>query len=412
MNRQAVHEFSWRTSRELNPNQLGPDGSFLRTGASDSLATWWLESEEKAHEGVSSCLDDLMDQQTNRQTRLAGWGNLYGNAQWYAGIQRSGQLTAQPWYRTQADIPHFNVIQSVIDWAVSKLGKDQARIWFLSSGGDYNDWQRAIRLTSLYDGIAYECKTERKLVGLLRDGCVFGDGWLKIFARNGRVVQQRVLPGDMWFDEAGAMSGEWPRQIHQLMAMDRARLCALFPDKKDLIKPEKPLTVSTMYPATRTSDVVLVRESWHLSSDPEAPAEETDGRHVFTIDGATLFSEPYTKEHYPFVHFRWNPRLYGWCGQGISEQLRTRQSALNKLAFLIDRAGHANSMTIVALHRGSQINPQHVSRNDIKNVIMFDEREPKFLNPPPLHPTYLNLWRMYVEDSYAVVGASMMSATG
>lgn len=408
-----THLFSWRTSKELNPNQLDEKGNKIGADASRALATWWLEPEDKAHDAVTACLDDLMSQQTNRQWRLAGWGNLYGNAQWYGGLQRSGQSsTSQPWYRTQPDIPHYNVVQSVIDWAVSKLGKDQPRVWMVSSGGDFHDWQKAIKLTYLYDGIAYECKTERKLVGLLRDGAVFGDGWIKVFARRGRVVHQRVLPSDMWFDEAGAMSGEWPRQIHQLMAMDRAKLCKLFPEKEEAIRRANPFTVSPSYPAARTSDVVLVRESWHLPSNPDSPKEETDGCHALTIEGATLMSEPWVNDWFPFVHYRWNPRMYGWCGQGISEQLRTRQSAINKLAFLIDRAAHANSMNIVALQRMSKINPEHIARNDIKNVIEFDTVPPEYMNPQPFAPEYLSLWKQYIEDCYAVVGASMMNATG
>lgn len=393
------------TSPQLN-RSLGSRLSLVRTDE-----RWWDRPKPQIGGAITGILNKLEGLQAERQRRYAGFANLYGNSQWYGGLNPTMSGTVVPWWQGRAGLPTYNIIQSITDWCVSKLAKDIPRAWFLTNDGNYHQRRKAQRLTRFNDGVSYECKSERKYTTMLRDALIFGDGFVKIFPRFGRIAQQRTLPGDLWFAEPSTINGELS-DLHQVIPIDRGRARAMFPASQfpgaaAAIDKAAPIDLWTGGMSDYPSDMIALRESWHLPSGPD----QRDGLRAFTVDNATLATDEWPHDFFPFVHYRWNDRVYGWLGQGAVEQLRDRQAAINKLAYILDRSFHLMSGFKIAVERGSKINKQHLARNEIANIIEYVGTMPQYMSPPPVSEQLFTYWKMLIEDSYAMFGASMLSAS-
>ena len=186
--------------------------------------------------------------------------------------------------------------------------------------------REAKKLNAFLDGVFYENGTHEIGRTVFRDAAVWGDGFIHVFAKGDRVCHERVMSSEIFVDDVESLYGV-PRQMHRIKQVDRQVLFDLFPEDADKIAGAKP---SRTEEAGRSivADMITVRESWHLPSGPGAD----DGKHCITIDGAVLGEmEPWPHQFFPFARVQWSPRLYGYWGQGLAEQLQNIQLEINKL---------------------------------------------------------------------------------
>lgn len=372
---------------------------------------WW-ELDAKTDEGrevadaIETHIHFLQEHQMARMRQMVVCARLYGNASLTGISGFSGDRIVQLGSALK-DRMTDNVIQSVVDTATARIGQNKPRPYYLTSGGDYKQQRKAKKLNWFGDGIFYENKSYRLGSAAQRDAEIFGDGLLFVTKRHGRVVHERVLASELWVDELEGMYGT-PRQMHWVRSVDRQELIGLFPDKRDVIEEAARADFKEAGVPSTMSDLITVRESWHLRSGPD----EKDGKHTVSINGSLL--DPVTAwdyDFFPFARWQWAPRPLGFWGQGLAEQLQNKQVEVNKILWIIQRAIHLASGYKVLVEDGSKVVSEHIN-NDIGAIIKYRGTKPEWVLPAVVPMEYYQHYANIVESMYERAGLSLQSATG
>lgn len=389
----------------IDHTSFGTNGVARPRAADATDSRWWLLKGDEACGSISATLVSMAESQSRRQMQHAVSARLYGNLGLVGmnGLSFTRINGVNPAFKDRIS---YNVVSSVIDTITSKIGKNKPKPLFLTSGGDYRLQRKAKKLNKFVDGVFYENKAYRLGTDVFRDGAVWGTGVVHVFKGNGRVKFERVLDSEIFVDEFEAFYGE-PRQLHRCKAVDRAVLLDAFPGAKAIIKAANAMSSEDVGGGAiqNVSDMVTVRESWHLPSGPDAK----DGRHLITVENGILLDEEWTKPFFPFAFFPWCKRLYGFWGQGAAERLQNLQLEINKLLWVIQRSMHLAGSFKVLIENTSKIVKEHIN-NDIGALITYSGNPPQYVVPPAVPPeVYAHLLRL-IQLSFEQEGVSMLSA--
>ena len=365
---------------------------------------WWMLKGQDAADVISGTLNLIRDAQSFRATQWIVSARLYGNLAptTLAGVSFSKIAAQQPALRDRIS---YNLVQSVVDTVVAKVTRNRPKPLFLTSGADYKKQREAKKLNAFLDGVFYENSTHEVGKVVFRDAAVWGDGFIHVFAKGDRVCHERVMSSEIFVDDVESLYGQ-PRQMHRVKQVDRQVLFDLFPDDYALIAGAKP---SRTEEAGRSivADMITVRESWHLPSGPGAD----DGRHCITIDGAVLGEmEPWPHQFFPFARVQWSPRLYGYWGQGLAEQLQNIQLEINKLLWVIQRSMHLMGSFKVFIENGSKIVKEHLN-NDVGSIINYTGTPPMYVTPPIVAPEVYAHLQTLINKGYEQAGVSQLAAS-
>lgn len=220
-----------------------------------------------------------------------------------------------------------NIIRSNIETATALLGNEALRTAALTDGAEWSVQRRAKRLERFVEAILESPKVEweRKQVRKVRAAGVAGNGYTKFEILDGAIAATHVPFDEIIVDEIACRAGP-PRVLAHRRFANKDVLIAHYPKCREAI--ERAHQSDPYWTTARKlqgRQVALV-EIWHLPSKKGAG----DGRRVLAIDGATLADEPYTRDYFPFVVFRWVERLTGFYGCGLAEELASYQLAVNK----------------------------------------------------------------------------------
>jgi hypothetical protein len=365
---------------------------------------WWMLKGQDAADSISGTLNLIRDAQSFRATQWIVSARLYGNLAptTLAGVSFSKIAAQQPALRDRIS---YNLVQSVVDTVVAKVTRNRPRPFFLTSGGDYRKQREAKKLNAFLEGVFYENSTQDIGKIVFRDASVWGDGFIHVFAKGDRVCHERVMSSEIFVDDVESLYGQ-PRQMHRVKQVDRQVLFDLFPENADMIGGAKP---SRTEEAGRSivADMITVRESWHLPSGPGAD----DGKHCITIDGAVLGEmEPWPHSFFPFARVQWSPRLYGYWGQGLAEQLQNIQLEINKLLWVIQRSMHLMGSFKVFIENGSKIVKEHLN-NDVGSIINYTGTPPMYVTPPIVAPEVYAHLQTLINKGYEQAGVSQLAAS-
>ena len=380
-----------------------------RSGVPDKLPDnkerrWWMLEGGDAADVISGTLNLIRDAQSFRATQWIVSSRLYGNLSptTLAGVSFSKLAAQQPALRDRIS---YNLVQSVVDTVVAKITRNRPKPLFLTSGGDYRKQREAKKLNAFLDGVFYENATHEIGTTVFRDASVWGDGFIHVFPKANRVCHERVMASEIFVDDVEALYGQ-PRQMHRVKQVDRQVLFDMFPDDADKIAGAKP---SRTEEAGRSivADMITVRESWHLASGPGAD----DGRHCITIDGAVLGEmEPWPHQWFPFARVQWCPRLYGYWGQGLAEQLQNIQLEINKILWIIQRSFHLAGSFKVFIENGSKIVKEHLN-NDIGTIVNYTGVPPQYVVPQIVSPEVFAHLQNLINKGYEQAGVSQLAAS-
>lgn len=382
----------------------------LGSGKKNPNGQWWSLKDADLHAGVTSVVADLDGVDTRRINDNLKWARLYGNREILG--TRPGQTrrtVVEPGKPTGFT---FNVIRSCVDTAVAKIGQNRPKPMFLTEDADVSLQGRAKRLSKYIEGVFYDGQAYEVAQKAFRDSTVFGTGIVHLFwdedsKGRARLRFERVLPDELLVDEEEGRYGE-PSQLHRRKWILRDRLVELFPKSEREISAAKGTQTDTTSP--RAVDHIEVIESWHLPSAPGAG----DGRHAICIDGATLFSEKWEYDFFPFVFFHWSEPIIGFWGTGLAEELVGIQIEINRLCRDISAAQRMMSRPRVFVEAGTQIVPAHLNPGlgDAVPVVKYVGRPPTFQTPPAMPgEIYADLDR-WIRRAYEVTGVSQLSASG
>jgi len=378
---------------------------------------WWLEEENlKIAQSVSAALEVISKDQNERLKQYLISTRLYGNlgVSGPSGTSFSKLSSTHPVLKDKIS---YNVVQSAVDTIVSKTTKNRPKPLALTNGGSYKEQRKAKKLNRFTEGVFYEQKAYEKGEVQMLDGCIWGDGPMHVYATDeDRVGWERVLPHELWVDKLEAFYGE-PRNLHRCKDVDRevasAFVTKLHKGSPKLLK--ELLKAVAQAPAARpdahgtygtVSDLITIRESWHLPSGKDTG----DGRHVLTIEGATLFAEEWKRRRFPFTKFTWSRRRHGYWGQGLAEQLQPIQLEVNKLMTIIQRSFHLGGTFKVLLENGSKIVKEHLN-NDVGALVMYSGTKPDYIVPPLVPPEIYRHLQTLRDAAYEQAGISQLSAS-
>jgi hypothetical protein len=364
---------------------------------------WWILKPDEAAQSISANLTYWSQHQRGRHGQAVRFARMYGNL---PSLGINGQMTGRisSLRQTMGERLTFNVVQSVIDTLTSKIARNKPKPLFLTDGGDYKQQRKAKLLTKFSAGVFYENKTPKIMRDAFRDALVLGDGIVHVFERNGRVAHERVLPLELWLDEVEAEMAA-PRQMHRVKAVDRSVLLDMFPDKADIINEAASRDYMGGVRVAGLSDLITVRESWHLPSGPEAD----DGAHILTVDGHALTEmEPYRHDCFPFARISYSRRQVGFWSQGLAEQLQNIQYEINKLLWVVQRSLHLSGTFKIWAKNGSKVVIEQLN-NEI-GAILRSEEPPQWMLPQAVPPEIYAQLRELKQSAYDQSGVSQLSA--
>lgn len=368
---------------------------------------WWLLPKGEVAQAVIFLANMLAQYDSRRQTQLQMSARLYGNLT----LMGLNGLTLSKITSTQSAVKDriaYNLVQSVTDTLVAKMAKNKPKPLYLTSGGDYKIQKRAKKLDEFTDGIFYENKAYEIGPLALRDGCWAGDGIVHVYNHYGRVKFERVIASELYVDQIESFYGH-PRQMHRVKNVDREVLKELFPKSKASIERANKASADLTGTWQNVADQVSVVESWHLRSGPDAK----DGLHTICIDGdgpdSCLLYEAFDKDKFPFAFIRYSPRLYGFWGQGLVEQLQNLQLEINKLLWVIQRSMHMAGTFKILMENGSKIVKEHLN-NDIGTIVCYTGTQPVYITPQMVQPEVYTHFQTLIQKGYEQAGISQLSA--
>jgi len=390
-----------------NNNGSGPPKVTTKWVGNDSEVLnynndWWNSDDEDLFNDVNSVVDNIQQNQSAQTSNNIKYARLYANLELLGMI--GGGVNFNQSSRGARNRVTYNVVKSAIDTAASKISKNKPKPQFLTDGGDWNQQQRAKKLTKYVEGVFYDTKAYELGQKSFTKGGVFGTGGIKVYVKDGRIQLDDVFTNELVVDDYDGAYGK-PRQLHQIKYVARTVLLDKYPDHVNAIRNASTGFTSDQNYRT-TVDMVKVIESWHLPSSKEG----TDGRHAITIDTGTLMSEEYKKEYFPFVFFRWSERLLGFFGQGLAEELVGVQLEINKLLKNIQISQHLMAVPRVAVDQKSKLSVSQLN-NELGAVFKYSGNAPQFFVAQAMSAEVYNHLKWLIQSAYEITGISQLSAT-
>lgn len=384
----------------------------VRTKDSDvkSMAQKWWKGSSKEERGLMllETASFLKEQLQYRYRQASIHSRLYSNVPLFgiAGNTLGKMADGGRGTNLPMDRPTMNVIQSCVDTLVSRITQSRPRPVFLTDNGDYKERNLAKRLNNFILGEFFYSKAYQLGELMLRDASVLGTGCLKIYEdAEKRVALERVLFTELLIDPNDGLWGD-PRQLYQLKLVDRDVLAEMFPEHKSMIMRAEQAYPDLQQDSSKTvSDQVMVVEGWRLPSSKESG----DGRHTISCTSGTLLDEEYAKQKFPFVFMNFSPRLLGFFGQGLSEQLMGTQVEINKLLMTITRSINLVGVPRVFVEDGSKVVKAHLN-NEVGSIVTYRGTKPQYEVAPCVpQEIYAQLQRL-VDYAYQQSGISSLAA--
>jgi hypothetical protein len=367
---------------------------------------WWQAPENELNNFIFDAINYIDDKQSYRTTSDLRHLRLYGNTPIDGLSSKAYARPSASFNRLDSNLS-LNIVHSMVSTIVSKIMKNRPRPMFLTSGGNWTMKRKAKMLNKFTQGLFYASDIYKIGEEVVRDSCIFGTGFMKIYEDNKEITVERVLPHEILVDDSESIYGE-PRQMFQRKMINREVLISVYPEYAgEIIRSSGDTEESSISsPDAAIFDGVEVIEAWHLPSTRNAG----DGRHTICIATAVLLDEEYTKPYFPFVNLKWSSKALGFWGQGMAEQLTGLQIEINKLLKTIQIAMHLVSVPKVFVERGSKVSKSHLN-NEIGGIIEYAGTAPIYKTAQAISPEmFSHLDRLY-QRAYEIVGVSQLSAS-
>lgn len=366
--------------------------------------SWWLaQNDFELAQQLISTANYLQKTQQYRIKQASIFTCVYSGKPLYNYALNSKMLDISN--RLPSSRPTVNVTQSCIDTLVSRITQSRPKPVFLTDNGDYKERKLSKQMNAFIQGELYRTKAYELGAESLRDGCVVGDGLIKVVERNKKVELERTMETEVFVDRNDAYYGK-PRGLIHLKLCDRSVVDSLFPKKeKDIAKAEKAYVDSSGESQETVVDQVILVEGWHLPSGPDA----TDGRHVIACSSGVLLDEVWEKETFPFVKIGYSPNLVGWFSQGLAEMLSGTQIEINKLLATMSQAINLIGVPRIFIDEMSKV-LETAFNNNVGTIIKYRGTMPKYEVAECIPAEmYAHLERL-IRYAYQTSGVSSMSA--
>jgi hypothetical protein len=386
----------------------------------DGDAFWYSKPEKEIYKSVFALVSTLDQNQCERKQILADYDRLYSNE--VLPVQLTSRRSGLS--RAAARRVTYNVVKSCVNTAAAKIAKAKPKPLFLTSGAGFKLQRKAKKLNKFIDGVFTSMDIYTVAQRAFKDSCIYGTGAIRFYVDDGAkaVRCERVDITELFIDDMEAIYGR-PRQIHHKRLVSRALLIEKFPTFKVDIASAAPAKLPDGYRVKgSTADLIEVIESWKLPGEPSfVPTSEEDGDgdedenkkvsgcRSICIDGATLYSEPYDKDYFPFVFLRWEDPLSGFWGTGLAEELAGIQIEINNLLRVIQGSHKLLGGLRIAIEKGSKVNPSHLN-NELGAIIEYTGTKPESLNFTAVSAEIYSHLETLFKRAFEITGISQLSA--
>lgn len=303
-----------------------------------------------------------------------------------------------------------NVIQSVVDTLLSRVGNQRPKATPLTRGADFDVYLKGRQLDRyLWGEFIYQdvyVKGEQSIL----DSMVVGTGVVKIDIDGDDIFTERVNPDEIIVDQRECVSCNTPTQLFHRKLVSRLWLLETF-GKGDRELHNKIATCQKegfQYTSFRSpsEDQIVVIEAWKLPTRKGA----SDGRHSIIIENATLLDEKYKRDKFPFVFIRWdNPYPSGFYGRSLVESLTGYQIRLNELNEKIRVGQDLMCVPRVFVDQGSAITGAQFD-NAIGRIIKYRGTLPVALEWSAFSAEIYNERDRLRQSAFEFAGVSQLSA--
>lgn len=365
---------------------------------------WWREDfKGDRHGAVWSSVMALAAGHTNRLALLRAWYSLYREP---PGVDLAvlGQSRRS---RTRD-----NVVQNGIDTALAMWTTNRPRPWIVTTGGKWSTRRAAKRRNLYIDGEFDRLEVYEHSLAAAQDALIYGDGAVKVYAKDGRPAIERVWVGELLADPREARQNS-VRTLYQVKAVDKEVLSEMFPDQALDIERGTRIEAFLEGEEAITSDIIHVIEAWHLPAGKPSEtrtAEEMGGRHVICVHGACLVDEPWEKEFFPFAKLPWFTDPRGFWGIGLAERMAGSQAEIDEMNEIISDCFSA-AVPSVWTPSGSGVNREMMDDVPWRNYAYSNmSAPPTFVTPAAINDQHLMRTERLKQDAYGNQGISEMSA--
>jgi len=371
-----------------------------------SAYRWWLAKEEMLPAAVMTQVAAIIQSDRGRIDSYNTYAKLYGTftPTFWNGYQLASSGKPAGPVRERLS---YNIVQSCIDTVTSMLVQNKPKPMFLTSAGDSKLQQKAKKLDAFCYGLFYQNNIYVKSRKAFRDACVFGEGIIHVYAENGVIKYERVLPYEILVDYLESHYGpEATKSLHRIKNIDRTELAEMFPEKKKEISQMAGTNLFISAANRSVSDTVTVVESWRL------PSGDSPGRHCIVTADTVLFEEDYEQDFFPFAIMRYSTRLYGFYGQGMAEQLVPLQVEINRTLISIQRSLYLGGTHKIFVKNGSKVIKSHFD-NMIGTILEYSgDTRPEYIVPQLVQPEIYSHLQNMIGMGYQLPGVSQMNAVG
>jgi len=366
---------------------------------------WWTLDKADIAKNLFSLVREIRDQQATRIEANLHHAKLYSMKEYEAhSLALYGHSMPQIAPKGRISL---NVIKACVDTAAAKISKNKAKPLFLTELGKWAEQNRAKKLTQYHEALFEDLDVYTKGQTAFQHGAVYGIGGLKGYRNKTDILTEPVLASELFVDDLDGLYCA-PRSMYHAKFIHREVLLEQFGEDGDIaakIKDcpaGKDLPTKIVHPSA--SDMLWVVEGWHLPSSSGAE----DGRHAIVIENTSLTDEPWEKDYFPFAFFRWSPRLMGFWGGGIPEEIQGLQIEINYLLRDLQEAHHLFSVPHILRNENTKIKTM---TNEIGSEIAFTGPDkPEFITPSAYpQEIYQHLWRLY-DKAFEATGISQLSA--
>jgi hypothetical protein len=362
---------------------------------------WWKADKKDAHKFIFDLVSAMHNQQQDRMDRNIRCLQLYGNND-LTGMSPYSYM--KPTTTLPENRVKVNIISSMVDTVCAKISKMKPKTTFLTSGGDFEEQEKAKKLDKFILGAFYQNNIYRLHQEMFRDGTVMDLGALKhtIDEDAGTICTERVLATEIYVDLADGVYG-WPTHMYQVKVMHKDNAMESWPSAKMALKQSSGVIGHRASYSMEMDDFVVVIEAWRL------PYGSRKGRHVICCENGTMVDEPYNRKYFPFTFSRWAAPLVGFYGQSLADRLTGNQVEINKMLRVIQKSFHLGSAFKVFLEYGSKVAKEHIN-NDIGSIIYYTGQAPQFYVPKTVHEEFFRHLEWLIQTSYEEAGVSQLSA--
>lgn len=366
---------------------------------------WWKASKQDAHSALLSWVEGVERRQGSRQSRLLHYLRLYGDRD-LLGVTRSSTRSQRRDPRAAQRRLSINVVQNAVDAFTSIHSRSRPHATFTSIGGDYTLQNGAKQRERLVDAIFYEAKVYEMRQRAIKMATLTGDGFLRVLPDNGRVAIEQVFPGEILVDDIDGYYAA-PRALSQQKCIDRYQAAARWKSSSDAIL-KAPEAGKAVFGRDPSSDQILVTEAWRLPSGPST----NDGRHCIVVDGATLLSEPYKRNYFPFAHWRYSEDPIGFWGTGLGELLTGIQFEINQVLKTIAENVYNGGNIKIFVEQGSNVLEEQI-HNSLKGALIeYTGKPPNFHVHDVFSPQIMQYLQFLIDTAYRITGLGGGTTTG